>query len=111
MSLALLAAILLGLDAMALSAARVARATYCVAIASNQLDSMEERLAGRARYHDIQEQLQRWNRENQALLPAGRGQLEGLTLRIYWGEVTEGACPERQAGLSGCLSRQISMPE
>jgi Tfp pilus assembly protein PilV len=111
-SMALLAMLLLGLDAMELSASRINRETYFFAVAANQLQVMEAELLLLPNQQAFQSLITAWNRENQVVLPQGRGMFDHSILTIYWGETTQQkGCEKTTEGSSGCLSKKISLQE
>jgi len=102
-SLFLLSLVLLGLDAMVISSARLQLKVYYASLAEQQLQNMTQRLRLDA---NVSDQVLRWNQENQLLLPQGRGWVEGIdpaySIKLCWGE--EGL--ERE-GHAGCASTDL----
>jgi hypothetical protein len=93
---------------MELSASRASRETYFFSVAANQLQTMAEQLSLHINQQNI---FALWNRDNQVLLPNGRGEFDGSTLSIYWGNKNQTYCKQNQEGPSGCLSKRITPQE
>jgi prepilin-type N-terminal cleavage/methylation domain-containing protein len=110
-SMALLTVMLIGLDAMELSAMRTNRETYLFSVAANQLQIMEERLMLLAHHQDTGQQITLWNRENSMVLPDGRGSFDQSMLTVLWGEADKERCGQKQEGLSGCLQKRVAILE
>lgn len=109
-SLVLLSITLLGLDAMEVYSLRSLRATYFVHLALLQLQNMYDRLLVAKPYHEISQQVIAWNKENQALLPEGKGYVEGYassyTIHIAWGgEVIP--CAQSVVAEKGCIRWKV----
>jgi hypothetical protein len=109
--MALLTVMLIGLDAMELSALRTNRETYLFSVAANQLQIMEERLLLLAHHQDTEQQMALWNHENNTVLPKGRGELHQSMLTVLWGEADQERCGKKQEGLSGCLQKRVAALE
>lgn len=111
-SLFILSLFLLGLDAMQITALREARAAYFFSVASQQLNVMAERLAVLPDQSNLEEEIARWNKQNQAVLPLGRGQPIGhdshSVLQITWGKRDITECKHNHINQSGCLRRAIN---
>lgn len=111
-SLLLLSLILLGFDAMEIFALRENRAAYYFSVATNQLNSMIERLSALNSRDGLDQQVVIWNQQNQDVLPSGIGVVAGsyprYTITIYWGEAQR-ACEKMRLGESGCLREEISI--
>ncbi len=111
-SLFLLTFILLGFDEMEIYSLRQTRATYYFHLATQQLNSMIERLQTVGMYSSVTEQIEIWNMQNQQLLPEGQGEVIGsypnYTLIIFWGNALH-SCPEIKIGRSGCIKRNIKI--
>lgn len=113
-SLFILSLVLLGLDAMQLTALKETKAAYYFSVAAQQLNNVIERLQALNGADDY-EQLAVWNKENQDVLPQGRGVIhnnegnERNEVSIYWGTMTEQACHENKIGQSGCLRIPIKI--
>ncbi len=103
-SLFLLSLFLLGLDAMALTGWREAQAAYYVTVANQQLHNLTERLQVN---HQVTEEVARWNVQNQAVLPRGKGSVSGISparvATISWGKENNSTCQKNKIGTSGCL--------
>lgn len=110
-SLFILSSILLGLDALQLTAWQKTKAEYYLSIASEQLISMSERIYASSE-NEIDTQFHRWNQQNQFLLPHGTGSISGTyptyTITINWGVINEHDCNKPTTGTSGCLSITVS---
>jgi Tfp pilus assembly protein PilV len=102
----LLSLMLLGLDAMQITALRQAKTACYFSVATQQLNVMAERLDV-LKDSDPTEQLTRWNQQNQTVLPQGRGTLSGnypqFLLSIFWGDKNIQKCNQNKIGQSGCL--------
>jgi hypothetical protein len=89
-SLLLLAFIILGFDAMQVYSLRSVRNSYYLNIATGQLNNMAERLHALGENSGLEQQIQIWNKENQQLLPKGKGLVVGhypfYEIILYWGE-------------------------
>ena len=75
-SLFIISIMLFGLDAMQLTALREVKAAYYVTVATEQITSMRERLIV-ARNKNITPQIVIWNKQNNEILPHGRGAVTG----------------------------------
>ena len=108
-SLIILSILLLGFDAMQMVTLREAKAAYYFSVATEQLNSMLARLEAFHGRNDA-DQLAEWNKQNQDVLPQGRGIMHGIypdfVLDIFWGDLHVSECNENKIGQSGCL-RQI----
>jgi prepilin-type N-terminal cleavage/methylation domain-containing protein len=111
-SLALLAVLLVGLDAMQITALRKIRETANFSIATEQLVNLSERLHALGRLQGLAAQTDAWNLENAQLLPAGTGVVSGeypsYIATIYWGKHS-GECQEIHTGTSGCIKKEIHL--
>lgn len=109
-SLLLLSFILLGFEATEVNSMRDSRAAYYFDVANNQLSNMYERLKLLGDYSDISPQVDAWNKENQIVLPQGKGQVVGrfpkFTIMVYWGD-KQNMCTQNQLGSSGCITQHI----
>ncbi|TAK78793.1 MAG: hypothetical protein EPO11_00920 [Gammaproteobacteria bacterium] len=105
-SLLILSLMLLGFDAMQVTALQKAKAAYYFSVATQQLDVMTERLRalGDGNNNDA---LQAWNQQNQQVLPQGWGTIQDNVVSIFWGQMTEQQCSKNTVGQSGCLSIKI----
>jgi Tfp pilus assembly protein PilV len=108
-SLLLLSFILLGFDATEMYSVRAIRAAYYFDVATNQLNNMYERLRMLGADDDVSSQIIMWNKENQIVLPQGRGQVLGhfpdYTIIVYWGNIP--MCTHNQLGNSGCINQHL----
>lgn len=106
----LLFIVLLGTDALQLMALHKTEDNYYLNIASQQIDSMSERLKilNDGQYDD---QLSVWNEQNQIVLPGGYGQLSygdsGMVLSIFWGSKEILNCKNMESGKTRCLQTKI----
>ncbi len=109
-SLVLLSFILLGFDEMEIYSLRSTCAAYYFHLATEQLNSMIERLHTVGMRPSINEQIEIWNSQNKQLLPAGEGEVIGnypnYTITVYWGDAPH-ICQEIHIGQSGCIKRSI----
>ncbi len=85
---------------MQIIALRHSRDTYFFAVAVNQMQSITDRLK-------INSNIDRWNAENQTVLPNGKGIIDGSSITIYWGQWAHYTCPHTQLGQSGCLRQTL----
>lgn len=108
-SLFILSFILLGLDAMEITALRDCRVAYYFTIATQQIQNIHERLYALKDKQSFSEQIDVWNKQNQELLPNGRGEVTGkypaFTATIFWGQIN--SCHQISIGQSGCLQEKI----
>jgi len=111
-SLVLLSFILLGFDEMEIYSLRSISAAYYFHIATEQLNSMIERLHTAGINFSVNEQIDIWNSQNKQLLPTGEGEITGsypnYTITLYWGD-TPHICQEIHLGQSGCIQRSITL--
>ena len=111
-SLFLLSLLLLGLDAMQLTALHQAKSAYYFSVASEQLHSMRERLQV-IKGENVEVWQQAWNEQNRVLLPHGVGKIQGtapeFVLSIFWGNKTSDVCDRNKIGQSGCLTSAIKI--
>ncbi len=111
-SLILLSFILFGFDAMEIYGLRTIRSAYYFHAAAHQLISMTQRLRAMGQSISIKEEVDQWNLQNQQLLPAGVGYVEGsfpqYQLILYWGEKSH-PCQKIQLGQSGCIFLNLAL--
>jgi type IV pilus assembly protein PilV len=111
-SMLLLSFILLGLDAMETYSIQKSRSAYFFNMAITQLNNMTEKLKAIMNGSDLAGQLEKWNQENQAVLPQGLGTVTGtfpdFIVTIYWGQ-TPHHCALVHVGESGCLKEKINL--
>lgn len=111
-SMLLLSFILLGLDAMETYSIQKARSAYLFNMAITQLNNMAEKLKAIMNGNGLAGQLEKWNQENQVVLPQGLGTVTGkfpdFTVTIYWGK-TQHHCTLVHVGESGCLKEKINL--
>lgn len=104
-SLFLLSLILLGTSAMQFVAQREARSAFYLAVAMEQISSMQSWLLV-AKNDLLVEQIDKWNRQNRQVLPNGYGTVFGdyphYQINLFWGK-QEKECNKSKVGLSGCL--------
>lgn len=95
--------LLLGLDAMQITALREAKSTYYFNVANRQIQGMAERLRV-VEEGDWQETFNKWNQQNQEVLPQGRGEVQGrypsYTISLIW---------KTKKGQSECLSLDVNV--
>lgn len=104
-SLMLMAVILLGIDAMQVVSLQQCKANYYFAVAEQQINVMNERIA-LLKNDEPDEFALIWNKQNQEVLPQGRGIVKSHPdsgLSIYWGNVNEQNCKTSKSGTEGCL--------
>jgi hypothetical protein len=98
-SLVLLMLMLLGFDAMQLSALRSAKSAYYLSVATQQVDVIVQRLSVLKELFNG-DAIAEWNIENQTVLPNGLGRVDGqfpnYRISINWGR-------------SGCLVLPVSL--
>jgi Tfp pilus assembly protein PilV len=103
---------LLGLDAMQITALRAAKSAYYFAVATQQLNGMAERLLA-TEGAALNQSLEKWNKQNQAVLPQGMGTVTNInatyTLKLYWGSPRLSVCDKNIIGSIGCLQMQIGL--
>ena len=105
-SLVIVSLILLGLDAMQLTALRETKISYYYAEATQQLHVMQERLLA-PHHSDPTDAIQQWNQQNAAILPRGRGSVREGVISVFWGDAAVDDCHVNKIGLSGCVSSAI----
>ena len=95
-SLALFALILLGFDVMQLTAFQMNQSAYCVTMAALQMNSIDERLKALGKENGLQDQIAIWNRQNQWVLPGGKGVVAGrfptYSIKLCWGRDKQMHC-------------------
>jgi Tfp pilus assembly protein PilV len=105
-SLFIMSLLLLGFDAMQIVSLRESKSVYYFSVASQQLQNMIERLEF-LQGADHAKQLTLWNQQNKAVLPQGRGMIEGsfpnYLITLYWGNSKNFTCLKNKMGPSGCL--------
>lgn len=111
-SLLLISLIFFVLDGAQFYVMKEAKAAYFFGMAINQINNAAERLTALKEYEGLDEQLIRWNAENQTVLPDGFGTISGhypnYLISIYWGTLSHD-CAKQKIGLSGCLRRKIQL--
>lgn len=89
-SLTLFAFILLGFDAMQLSAWRMNQSAYFLSTATHQMQGMGQRLQALGENNGLDRQITDWNAENQLVLPQGYGIVSGnypnYQIELRWQE-------------------------
>lgn len=106
-SLVLLSLMLLGLDAMQLTALREAKVSLYYAEASQQLHLMQEKLTA-LHLSDPADAINRWNQQNAAVLPHGRGVAQNGVISVFWGDMNLDRCEHNKIGLSGCVTTALN---
>lgn len=80
---------ILGLSTMELTALKETYAAHYYSLAVIQLNGMHERLYALDHYSGLQNEVNIWNKENQIVLPNGKGEVEGhypsYTIKLCWG--------------------------
>lgn len=104
-SLFIFSFLLLGIDALQINSLHKTEGIYYFSTAVEQIDAMVERLES-TRGIDQREQIEYWNKQNQKLLPQGRGEVTGsypnYFLNLYWGSSSKQECIQNVIGKSGC---------
>lgn len=99
-SLALFALILLGFDVMQLTAFQMNQSAYCLTMVALQMDSIDERLKVLGKGHGLQDQMKIWNRQNQLVLPGGKGVVLGrfptYSIKLCWGRAKQIHCVQNK---------------
>ncbi|OGT37500.1 MAG: hypothetical protein A3F11_02465 [Gammaproteobacteria bacterium RIFCSPHIGHO2_12_FULL_37_14] len=102
----ILSLVLLGLDAVTITALREAKTAYFFSVATQQLNNLVERLT-LIKNDKVTDVLANWNVENQQALPHGRGTIIThypiYQLNIFWGDNKSMICNKNTIGNSGCL--------
>lgn len=70
---------------MQLQSLRETQSAYDYSVAALQLNAMTERLRALDRGGGLQEQITIWNLQNKQILPQGKGEVSGDTIKITWG--------------------------
>jgi hypothetical protein len=112
MSVFILSCMLIGIDAMQISALREAKSAYYFDVAIQQMQVITERL-NVIRNGRIEQTLIAWNQQNGQVLPNGRGIVRGnyplFDISIFWGKPSHlDTCKNIKIGSSGCLSFSTS---
>lgn len=117
-SLSILSFMLLGVSSMQIVALQKTKSVYYFNTAINQVDVLNERLKNLKNLQyieniNINKILISWNKQNQEVLPNGKGVLSGhapfYIITIFWGKhKTEAKCLENKIGLSGCYVLKIT---
>jgi hypothetical protein len=105
-SFLLLSILLLGVDAVQITALQKAKANYYFSVATQQLNILTEHLV-HEKPIDTTALLAAWNQQNQAVLPQGRGMLHNNKITIFWGDTNESICEHNKIGQQGCLQRSL----
>lgn len=109
-SLFIISFILLGMVALQLVSLQKSKSAYYFSVAAEQMISMKERIYSMSE-PEIDNQFLIWNKQNQDLLPQGRGVISGrfptYLISIFWGNTNETECIKSKTGPSGCLSLSI----
>lgn len=111
-SLFILSLLLLGFDAMQITALKEAKSAYYYSVATQQLNVMTERLRALSK-NNYNDQFTIWNQQNQEVLPQGKGLITGyypdFNLAIFWGNGVLQECIKNKIGQSGCLHLSIKI--
>lgn len=109
-SILLLSILLLGVDAMQMITLQKAKTNYYVAVATHQLHILSERLK-LTKNNDVALDLLIWNQQNQAILPQGKGVIQGdfphYEIMIFWGNKNAMECKKNKIAQIGCLHRSL----
>lgn len=104
-SIILLSILLLGVDAMQITTLQRAKTNYYFAVATQQLNILTEQL--KLEKHDVSVLLSAWNKQNQIVLPQGRGTIQGdfphYELTIFWGNKNASECKTNKIAQIRCL--------
>lgn len=109
-SLFIFSILMFGMESVTFKSLQQAKSTYYFNVATQQINNMIERLRViKAGNWEIAQE--NWNKENQNILPQGRGMIEGqypnYVISIFWGQMNSSPCLQKKIGLSGCLSRNV----
>jgi prepilin-type N-terminal cleavage/methylation domain-containing protein len=111
-SLMLFSLLLLGFEEMQIVSLQDTRAANYFYLASQQLHVITERLYLLSSENELPEQMFQWNKQNQAVLPAGRGILLGhypnYKIMVNWGNFNK-KCDMIYLGQTGCISKNIHL--
>lgn len=102
-SMLLISILLLGVDAMQVISLKQAKVNYYFAAAEQQINNLIEELS-----INHNPDLVTWNKQNQIVLPQGRGVMTKNAIAIFWGSFNEEKCEANKIGTSGCLRIQLS---
>ncbi len=99
---------LLGMDAINLSALHSAQSNYAIASAHIQVRNMHERLHA---YHQLTaNDIAQWNEENKQVLAQGNGEVVGeyprYIITLKWGGY-KNRCVQSELGKAGCLYSEV----
>lgn len=106
-SLVLLSIILFGFDAVQIHIQRQTKVIYLYAIASQQISNIVYRLYS-LEGNQLSQEIERWNQQNRAVLPDGRGVVSQGMVSIFWGKNASTICQENKIDQNGCLRRKLS---
>ncbi|MBX3709259.1 MAG: hypothetical protein KIT56_07515 [Gammaproteobacteria bacterium] len=110
-SLMLISILLLGVDAVLVTSIQQSRSVYYFAAAQQQINVISEKLK-LIKNNQYQALLNAWNKQNQEVLPQGRGTIKGSdpneTVSIFWGNTQEQDCEKNKIGTEGCLRQFIA---
>lgn len=105
-SLLLISILLLGIDAAQIASLQLSSANYYLAIAEQQINAMNERLT-LLKNMDINPYVAVWNKQNQEVLPQGKGVIHDGEISVFWGNRDEQNCKTNKIGADGCLHLRI----
>lgn len=104
-SLLILALILLGMNAMEMVTLNTIEQAFHFSTASQQIMNMTERLRALGSQGGLSQQITIWNKQNQRVLPLGRGEVSGVfphyTVILRWGVGTQ--CNDNLQLNTNCL--------
>lgn len=113
-TLFILSLLLLALNAMQLTALRNTTSAYYFSVATEQLQSMAERLEA-THGNPSSLQLLKWNEQNKTILPEGVGMIREMApdtaLILSWGKINANECDRTIVGQSGCLQLLTTIKE
>jgi len=101
-SLLLISILLFGVDAMQILSLRLTKIHYYYAVAEQQMNNMIQRLSV-----DHTPDIATWNKQNQMVLPEGRGEINNK-LKLVWGNMNAEKCESNKMDYAGCLQIPLS---
>ena len=97
----ILSIMLLGMDAMLITSLHKSIASYYAEIAAQQIRVMTEQL--QLPQINLEAAITTWNKQNETILPQGKGVVQKNQIVIYWGGKNETTCKTTTFGKQGCL--------
>ncbi|EKD70176.1 MAG: hypothetical protein ACD_46C00611G0001 [uncultured bacterium] len=109
LALFLLSMLLLNFDATQMMGIKKAKANYYWQVAMHQIQSLMNVLQ-LYKNDSATQQIIEWNRQNQIMLPQGKGEVVGeypnQAIQIFWGEI-KSTCEKNKIGMSGCIKIEM----